>query len=366
MVTTDSFFEKQTEVSKVKAEIISKYFRGWAYVMTSQKADKIAYVDLFSGPGRYKDGNLSTPLLVLEKAVDDPKICQKIQFIFNDSNPRNTELLKKEIESFIGVNKLRYIPTLYNWAVDEKTAKAFENISKVPTLSFIDPWGYKGLSLPLIRALVKDWGCDSIFFFNYRRINPAIDNKLLKEPINLLFTKDVLIELQKKVCDKKPNEREKIVLCEIKNVFREWGMKYILPFPFKSESGNRTTHHLIFVSKHILGYNIMKGIMGAASSSEIQGVPSFEYNPAAKQCPTLLDVESPLDDLKEMLLEDFSGSTLTMEDVYSQHHIDKPYFEKNYRKALLDLESDQRIKTNREQRKTRKGSFPKDMLISFP
>ncbi|MFC2140680.1 hypothetical protein ACFLQP_00085 [Acidobacteriota bacterium] len=110
----------------------------------------------------------------------------------------------------------------------------------------------------------------------------------------------------------------------------------------------------------------MKGIMGAASSSEIQGVPSFEYNPAAKQCPTLLDVERPLDDLKEMLLEDFSGSTLTMEDVYNQHHIDKPYLEKNYRKALLDLEKDQRIKTNREQRKTRKGSFPKDMLITFP
>ncbi|MFC2140682.1 three-Cys-motif partner protein TcmP [Acidobacteriota bacterium] len=163
MVTTDSFFEKQTEVSKVKAEIISKYFTGWACVMTSQKADKIAYVDLFSGPGRYKDGNLSTPLLVLEKAIDNQKICQKIQFIFNDSDARNTELLKKEIESFIGVNKLRYSPTLYNWAIDEKTAKAFENISKVPTLSFIDPWGYKGLSLPLIRALVRPYP-KSIFF----------------------------------------------------------------------------------------------------------------------------------------------------------------------------------------------------------
>ena len=65
--------------------------------------------------------------------------------------------------------------------------------------------------------------------------------------------------------------------------FKEWGMEYVLAFPFKNERGIRTTHYLIFISKHILGYNIMKGIMGPSSSHHPQGVPSFEYNPAANK-----------------------------------------------------------------------------------
>jgi len=35
---------------------------------------KLAYIDLFAGPGRYEDGSASTPLMVLEKAVANPKV----------------------------------------------------------------------------------------------------------------------------------------------------------------------------------------------------------------------------------------------------------------------------------------------------
>ena len=34
-------------------------------------SDRIAYIDLFAGPGRYEDGTLSTPLLVLKAAIED-------------------------------------------------------------------------------------------------------------------------------------------------------------------------------------------------------------------------------------------------------------------------------------------------------
>ena len=53
------------------------------------------------------------------------------------------------------------------------------------------------------------------------------------------------------------------------------GGKYTLPFGFKNASGTRTKHHLIFVSKHRLGYKIMKGVMAKQSSVSEQGVPSF-------------------------------------------------------------------------------------------
>jgi hypothetical protein len=83
---TLGFFEETKEQSLVKSAIVSKYFWAWAKVMmprVKSAGKKIAYIDLFAGPGRYKDGT----------------------------------------QSF-----------------------------------FVDPWGYKGLSLQLVNAVVKDWG----------------------------------------------------------------------------------------------------------------------------------------------------------------------------------------------------------------
>ena len=69
-MSTDRFFEESKEQSAVKTAIVSKYFWSWAKVIMPQaergREKKIAYLDLFAGPGRYKDGTKSTPLLIME------------------------------------------------------------------------------------------------------------------------------------------------------------------------------------------------------------------------------------------------------------------------------------------------------------
>ena len=117
------------------------------------------------------------------------------------------------------------------------------------------------------------------------------------------------------------------------------GGKYVLPFRFKNEKGNRTSHHLIFVSKHFKGYEIMKEIMAGESSSADQGVPSFEYSPASFLQPLLFELSRPLDDLEEMLLTKFAGRCVIMEQVYQEHNVDTPYIKKNYKDVLRKLEA---------------------------
>jgi hypothetical protein len=43
---------------------------------------KIAYLDLFAGPGRYQDGKKSTPLLILQQAIADPEMRQMLLTLF--------------------------------------------------------------------------------------------------------------------------------------------------------------------------------------------------------------------------------------------------------------------------------------------
>jgi len=74
-----------------------------------------------------------------------------------------------------------------NQEIGTEIVKRFEEMRLVPTLFFVDPWGYKGLSLQLVNAVVKDWACECVLFFNYNRINAGLGNDAVREHMNALF-----------------------------------------------------------------------------------------------------------------------------------------------------------------------------------
>ncbi|MET4825158.1 three-Cys-motif partner protein [Bradyrhizobium ottawaense] len=74
------FFDERSDQSEVKARIVQKYFYVWAKVIIPSaklRDKKIAYIDLYAGPGRYKDGAASTPLMILEQAIKEPDLRDK-------------------------------------------------------------------------------------------------------------------------------------------------------------------------------------------------------------------------------------------------------------------------------------------------
>ena len=371
-MTENSFFNEQKEQSLIKARIVEKYFWAWAKVIISKvkgssSVQKIAYVDLFAGAGRYKDGSKSTPVKVLETAIADTDMRNMLVSIFNDADVENVNSLQQAIDSIPGIENLKYRPQISKYEVGEDIVKTFQSMKLVPTLLFVDPWGYKGLSLQLVNSVVKDWGCDCIFFFNYNRINMGLNNDAVKENMNALFGQVGADQLRKRLKTLTPQERELTVVEYICEALKEMGGKYVLPFRFRHEMGNRTSHHLIFVSKAPKGYGIMKEIMAKESSEQTQGVPSFEYNPATLQQPLLFELTRPLDQLESMLLDNFSGKTMTMAEIYDQHHLGKPYIKKNYKTALSNLESQGKVTVHSpEDKKRRKGTFADDLKVTFP
>lgn len=342
---SDSFFEQMTEESRVKAQIVDKYYQAWTKVIAPQaRGGKIAYVDLFSGPGRYRDGSASVPLRVLQNAIASPVLRDMLVTIFNDLDENNSRTLIEEVAKLPNIDKLRFKPLILNEVIGQNIINRLTKGSLVPTLSFIDPWGYKGLSLRLINTFLRDWGCDCIFFFNYNRINMGLNNRFVKEHMDALFGSERADQLRSEMNAVEPAKRELLIVKRITEALQEMGGKFILPFCFKNENGTRTNHYLIFVSKHILGYNIMKSIMGGESSKTEQNVPSFAYCAADISMPVLFELGRSLDDLEGLLLRDFAGQKLTMGQVFDRHHVGRPYLEKNYKEALASLENKGKIK----------------------
>ncbi len=355
---TQPFFTEQMDQSQVKTAIVTKYFYAWSRVMTanlkSKSSQRIGYLDLFAGPGRYGDGTKSTPIQILEMAIADPALKDNLFTIFNDKEPENTSSLISAIEKIPGIDQLKHKPDVRTEEVGDRMVEIFEKMRMIPTLFFVDPWGYKGLSLRLINSVLKNWGCECIFFFNYSRVNMGLSNPLVQEHMDALFGDARGASLRQKLEPLNSSERELTIVEEICNALIEMGGKYTLPFCFKNNAGTRTKHHLIFVSKHHLGYDIMKGVMAAESSSIEQGVPSFEYSPASKNQPLLFELARPLDDLEVMLLEEFAGLTLRMDQIYQQHNYGRRYIEKNYKDVLTNLEKAGTIQGNPRFDKRRK------------
>lgn len=371
----NKFFDESLQQSQIKAEIVSKYFWAWARIImpTVKKSatPRIAYIDLFAGPGRYKDQTKSTPLLVLEKAINDPELRQMLVTMFNDADTDNTQSLYQSIRELPNIHLLKHQPIIKNDEVGENIVKMFEQISLVPTFFFVDPWGYKGLSLRLINSVLKDWGCDCIFFFNYNRISMGLSNPKVEEHMNALFGQDRAGQIRPKLTGLSPHERELTIVNEIAQALRDMGGKYVLPFRFRNEAGNRTSHHLIFVSKHFKGYEVMKGVMAGQSSDKNEGVATFEYNPASSRQPLLYMFRSrPMSELKQSLIETFKGKTLTMVDLYERHSVDTPYIDSNYKEALRQLEAEGSIVADppADQRQKRKGivTFANTVRVIFP
>jgi three-Cys-motif partner protein len=365
-VDTDTFFEESTEQSRMKAAIVRDYFWAWAKIILKKQRGPIAYIDLFAGPGRYKDRTKSTPLLVLERAIVDPDMRERLMTIFNDSDQKNVLSLRTEIAALPGIQKLKHRPDVDLGEIGAETVQAFRKINLVPTLLFADPWGYKGLSLGLIDSVLKNWGCDCVFFFNYNRINPGLANESVREHMDALFGMERARRLRETLAGLPSWEREPAIIEALCEAVGESGAKYVLPFCFKDDRGVRTSHHLVLATKHPVGYGIMKDIMAKHSSEQHQGVASFGYCPASTIHPRLFELNRPLDDLEEMLLRDFAGQTLTTQQIYDLHNVGRPYTMKNYKTVLLKMEKSGLIHTKPSGPSRRKGTFADHVLVTFP
>lgn len=369
---TDKFFEEQREQSQIKAEIVSDYFFVWAKVIISTqkrygRSGTIAYMDLFAGPGRYKDGATSTPLMILERAIQEPDFCERLVAIFNDKDSDNSHSLEEAIAALPEIGKLKHKPKVYTSEIGDQVVKQFENQRLAPTFLFVDPFGYKGLSLRLVQSVLKDWGCDCVFFFNYGRINAGLSNDAVSEHMVALFgeTRAKSLRAKFEATDLRPVEREALIVDEMKKALEELGGKHVLPFRFKNPSGTRTTHHLFFVSKHFKGFEIMRDIMYSHSHKE-QGVAKFEYNPAEAGQRSLFEFLRPLEDLEEMLLTAFAGQTVSFTDVYESHSVGRGFVKKNYRDVMCRMELDGKLRMEPQHGSRKSGTIGEKVKIIFP
>ena len=142
--------------------------------------------------------------------------------------------------------------------------------------------------------------------------------------------------------------------------------KFVLPLKFDFDDRNRTSHYIIFVTKHIQGYNIMKDVMASQGYVDEDEVPSLAYYRPDKEPSSSFAFARPYAQLGDVLCSKFAGRTMTRNEVFTEHNVGEPFLEKHYRRKLLELENQNRIYVDPDSSTRRKGTFAKHVRVTFP
>lgn len=375
------FWNEQKTQSFIKTEILRKYFDVWSKIMvTRNKMTKLNYIDLFSGPGTYEDGSPSTPMHIVTQCINTPVLHDKMVFLFNDKDKSAIQQLYTNLSNIEGIHLLKNEPKLMQSEVDDTFTETFEKINMAPTFSFVDPFGYKGITKELIFSLIKDFGSDCVLFFNFNRVKMGITNPLVDLHMKKIFGEETHEYMKQMVVGMDKDLKEPFIIEMLSQSLSNNGKNLILPFKFVSETKNQTSHYIILISKSTVGYQIMKDIMAKESTLHEEGIAGFSYIPVKHLKNrnsvqlTILDAyeESEMDKLKTRILENFKNQTLKMIKLFELDNIGTSYTKKNYKEALRQLEAEGLIHANppaNERRMDKKNnvvSFGDNTYVTIP
>lgn len=352
MSNTEHFFEVSKEHSRIKSNIVVEYFNAWAKIIIKMRRrrpdleQRVCFVDLFSGPGCYDDGTESTPLKVVRSALSNRDFARYVQFLFNDGDPKKADQLRGELDALAGVDSLSFPPQVTDDEIHGAVPpRMWARLRGVPSMAFVDPFGYKGISADLLLSLVRDWGRDCIYFFNYNRINAAIPNPNVEDSMRMLFGEDEHAELRARMRGLAPREREAMVLDTLKTSLRSKCSDelYIEMFCFRDVESERTKHYIMGLTTNFEASTIMKSIMAKYSTVHRQGVATFSHDPHANTRQQDLFPVQPVDELAEELPRLFAGQRLRFQELFRRHSVGRPYEKRHYQQVLLRLEAQGRV-----------------------
>jgi three-Cys-motif partner protein len=371
--SVEEFFDEPLEQSRVKARIVSDYVITFTRILSdfqrSQgKPPTVDYIDLCSGPGSYGDGTASTPLLVIRAAIRDAKLAPALRAYFNDNDTKKADCLRDELSRLGGLDKLSHRPLVSSEEASVEFVERLHLDPATPKVFFLDPFGYKVLTMPLLRSVLEGWS-ECIFFFNYRRVIAALSNLAFRPTVERLFGREILNSLKLELAQtRSPLDRESVVLKHLTLALVDAGAKHVMNFSFKVEDAQRSTHHLIFVTQHRKGFEAMKTIMARESSRVTEDGPSMTFTQQPAE-PTLFD-RDPHEVLAETLLKRFQSQTISLDNIYKEMGSETLFTQPYFRRSLLLLEQRQEIEVDppAASRPSPKGnqSMSGSTIITFP
>lgn len=361
MTLPDDTLEKWVykEHTKVKHEILSKYITGWIKILGT--FHKLYIFDCFAGRGKYKDGSDGSPLRIikilinLRKSQNKPK---EAECFFIENNPKNIQNLEmelkdisEEVDSWL---KIHVKLGKFTKIIKEILEKYNNNI--IPAFFFLDPFGFGGIPLSIIKKLLSFGKTEVFITFMIRDVIRFLESQPHQDSIKqLIGVHNVMEILQEEPYSKLPKEQAILKLYR-NQLHKNVEVRYTIPFKINADDKLQTTYYLIHCTNHPKGCAMMKSIMYRSGTES-----RFAYlGPAEGQLT--LDKFVTIEILKDFLLKNFKDQTLSFQKLIYETLMDTFFIEKHYRQAVRELEQEEKISTKK---RGVRGGINDNTLIIF-
>lgn len=341
--------------------VLKSYLDAWLPIVLNTYK-RALFVDGFAGPGGYKGGEHGSPIIALKALSEHAHhsiMNGQMDYVFVEEDAKRFRHLKRAIDS-----EGSSLPSFCNVTTFNKPyhtvfpdlIELLEADSAVPAFVMIDPFGVSGVHMEQVAALMAYPSTEVYISFMYREINRFASEPEFTEHLDRLFGSP---DWRDALDTEDPNARRisfhNTYECEL----RRAGAEHVLPFELFD--GNRHIYTLFFATQNSQGCNKMKQAMW-----KVAPFGDFRFKGGMDRQfilgPDIFD-NSPL---KIDLLSKFgTDKFVKVESVERYMRTDRtPYHTGHYKKALADLEREERIIVKEGTRK-KKGFFPAGTVFKF-
>lgn len=348
-----SHFGEYREQTRVKHEILEKYLRVYFNVLKKWNQN-LLFIDGFAGPGAYQDNSSSqpgSPIRALQLIASNDDFTKRVSTVFIEKDKILFSSLEEESKKFCDKNPLIRKPVLINAEFKEgmeSILEQFEGTGKTlaPTFLFADPCGVGGVYFSTLARLLNACSSEIFLFFNIDGLKRILGlgearGKTLAE---FLGSEEEAANLVKVIESMTPEEKENTIVARYFDIIRQsTGAKFMTGFKIEKEERRSVSHYLIHITRHDLGFRLMKSVMWSVGKTEAGRGGLALMQKSIQGGHALFDPE--WDALKDSILECLSRPRLVSyfyEDLPSQ--AENLFCEPAYRAALLELEKEGRIK----------------------
>lgn len=327
----NSLFKEKKEQTVTKHSILANYLQPWAKIISTYFT-RAYYVDAFAGRGEYESGEEGSPVIAANILRRWQKHPSQFYCICIEKNSERYKSLVTSLQDFRNIIGVETYNDEFLRVIEDILAK----IGRHPGFFLIDPEGFSGMDFNKIESILTQPHKEILINFQYNAIQRWIEtarnltskddskreNALqLSETFNKLFGTERWKEIAVKHISSTTKESELVNLyaSQIRNKgFFEWHFRN--KFPKK----NRTYYYLVYATKNLNAFKIMKEVMYKEESKK-----NFQMNLMGE-----LDFRT----FQKNLCEKYkAGESTEYNEILSYVLQHTQYLEKDLKKALVSL-----------------------------
>jgi three-Cys-motif partner protein len=347
---------RYTEHARAKHAIQWTYLGAWLPILGTRFSPLVLF-DGFAGRGRYETGEDGSPLLFWKRSVEavDAGRPREVLIRCVEANRGNYENLCDVIQPLQhpGVR----IAATHGKFVDEAAAAAarLRTWRRIPPSFWTaDPYGFSGVPLESIADLMQLPRSEVLLTFMVRDMRRFLGEPNFEAPLNQFFGGAAwqrCVELED------AEARERCLLLTYSELVRDGIARFATPFRVFEDERRQTLYYLVHLTNEPLGMREMKEAMVKESRD-------MTFWPVTIRPPDQLALDtaerSPFPSLQRHLLDEYSGQTMSFEDLLNIDYPKGLWLEPDYRAAILDLEQHEQAQVKRD-RSTPTGRAPRGL-----